>query len=79
MRLATIRRDGGTAAALIDDESVIVLSARDVAEVLSRGLDDLPSLRTNETLAVASVAFAPLVPNPRATWCVGLNYAGHAE
>lgn len=79
MRLGTIRRHDGTSAVVIEDDVASVLSATDVAEVLARGLDSVPALRTSETLPVSSVDFAPLVPNPGAIWCVGLNYAGHAE
>lgn len=79
MRLATIRREGTTAAAVIEGDVAIVLSAPDVGAVLRAGVDRADGLRTTETLAVDQVDFAPLVPNPGATWCVGLNYAGHAE
>ena len=79
MRLGTIRRDGDTVAVIVEGDSVTVLSARDVAEVLVHGLGKLDSLRTTQTLPLSAVDFAPLVPNPSATWCVGLNYAGHAE
>ncbi len=79
MRLATIRREGTTAAAVIEGDIATVLSAPDVGAVLRAGVDTVDGLRTTETLAVDDVDFAPLVPNPGATWCVGLNYAGHAE
>ena len=79
MRLGTIRRDGDTVAVVVEGDSVTVLSARDVGEVLAHGLGDISTLRTSQTLPLSSVDFAPLVPNPGATWCVGLNYAGHAE
>lgn len=79
MRLGTIRRDGDTVAVVVEGDSVTVLSASDVGEVLAHGLGDISTLRTSQTLPLSSVDFAPLVPNPGATWCVGLNYAGHAE
>jgi acylpyruvate hydrolase len=79
MRLGTIRRDGDTVAVVVEGDSATVLTASDVADVLAHGLGELDSLRTTQTLPLSAVDFAPLVPNPGATWCVGLNYAGHAE
>jgi len=79
MRLATVRQGDSTTAALIEGEQARLLTARDVAEVLARGLDSIGDLWTTNFLPVSQLDFAPLVPNPSATWCVGLNYAGHAE
>jgi len=79
MKLATIRLGGATAAGIVGDESVEVLSARDVREVLSAGVESASDLSTGQQVPIGDVEFAPVVPNPSATWCVGLNYAGHAE
>ena len=79
MRIGTIRRDGGTAAVVVEDDVATILSAPDVGAVLALGLEHVSSMRTSETVELSTVSFAPLVPHPGATWCVGLNYAGHAE
>lgn len=79
MKLATIRFGGSTAAGIVSDDAVEVLDARDVREVLNRGLNGVTALSTGQSIPLAEANFAPVVPEPSATWCVGLNYAGHAE
>ena len=79
MRLVTLRRGTGTAAGVVDGEVVSVLSAPTVKEVLERGLDSVESLKTDQTVSLSEADLAPVVPTPSATWCIGLNYAGHAE
>lgn len=79
MRLATIRRGGTNAAAVIDGDQATILQAADVGEVLNKGIESVESLVTSEVIPTSDIDFAPLVPNPSATWCIGLNYAGHAE
>lgn len=79
MRLATVRLAGGTAAGIVHDDRVEILDAEDVRVVLTRGLQNVGDLITGEDRALSEVEFAPVVPQPSATWCVGLNYAGHAE
>lgn len=79
MRLATIRHESGTAAGLVADDVVHVLDFPSVKEVLEQGLESAEAHRTGEQVPVAGADFAPVIPVPSATWCVGLNYAGHAE
>lgn len=79
MRLATIRLGGSTVAGVVTDDAVEVLDAGDVREVLEFGLDRIFELSTDKRIPIAEANFAPVVPEPSATWCVGLNYAGHAE
>lgn len=79
MKLATIRLGDATAAAAVGDDAVEVLDARDVREVLEGGLEGIPALATGRMIPLEETDFAPIVPQPSATWCVGLNYAGHAE
>jgi len=79
MKLATIRWGDSTAAGIVGEWDIDLLDARDVREVLEVGLDRVDSLSTGQTVAIENADFAPLVIEPSATWCVGLNYAGHAE
>ena len=79
MRLATLRLASGTAAGLVHDDRVEILDAEDVRAVLARGLQNAADLATGESVVLADAQFAPVIPQPSATWCVGLNYAGHAE
>jgi acylpyruvate hydrolase len=81
MRVATIRTPGASAAARVDGETVTVLPYGDVAELLASGRDwpvraaDV----SGDTLPLADVQFAPLVPRPEKIFCIGLNYRSHAQ
>ncbi len=80
MKLGTVRTETGTAAALIDDETVAILGYRDAADALRAApLSALGQARTGIELGLNDVAFAPLVPNPSKIICVGLNYRDHVE
>lgn len=79
MKLATIRLGEATVAAIVEDDYVEVLRARDVREVLDGGVENAQDLSTGQQIPVGEVNFAPVIPDPSATWCIGLNYAGHAE
>ncbi len=79
MRLATIRRGGGTVAARVDEGGVVPIEG--VADV--RALLDGPNWHTRAeaaagtVLEAASVDYAPLVASPDKIICVGLNYRNH--
>jgi acylpyruvate hydrolase len=80
MRLATVRREGGTCAARAEDGQAVLLDFPDVAAVLAtaegwRGAGSSAGERVPE----ATLEFAPLVPRPGKIICVGLNYRGHIE
>ncbi|MCU1393969.1 MAG: Ureidoglycolate lyase [Ilumatobacteraceae bacterium] len=77
MRLVTIRTGTGTRAGRVEGESVVVLDARDVNELL-----DDPDWRSaaaagGETIAFDPTQLAPVVPRPPKIICLGLNYMGH--
>ena len=81
MRVATIRTPGASAAARVDGETVTVLPYGDVAELLASG-GDWPARAagvSGDTLPLADVRFAPLVPRPEKIFCIGLNYRSHAQ
>jgi acylpyruvate hydrolase len=82
MRLATVRTDGGTRAARVEGDRLLLLPEPDVAAVLASadpasrhapGAD----LEPIGELEVAGASFAPLVPHPEKILCVGLNYRAH--
>jgi acylpyruvate hydrolase len=80
MKLATIRTEGGTAAARVDGEELVLLPYTDLGELLGSG-DDWPARAVGEgdsSLPLADANFAPVVPRPEKIWGVGLNYAAHA-
>jgi acylpyruvate hydrolase len=75
MRLLTVRIDGTTAAGRVDGDTIELLDALDVGEVLARGVDTVPL--TGQTLAFADADLAPVVIAPRKVICCGLNYRSH--
>jgi len=79
VKLATIRTEGGTAAAIIEGDSAIEIPGlEDVGEVLRTiGLDAVPDAATGARRALEDVDFAPLVLAPSKIVCVGLNYRAH--
>jgi acylpyruvate hydrolase len=78
MKLATLRTEGGTRAARVEDGVAFELDAPDVGALLAAGnwreragaVDG-----THHELATAD--FAPVVPHPGKIICVGLNYRAH--
>jgi acylpyruvate hydrolase len=78
MRLATIRTSSGTRAVRIDGGAAIEVGATDVGALL---VD--PDWRARAERATgsehdaATLDYAPLVPRPEKTICVGLNYRNH--
>jgi acylpyruvate hydrolase len=76
-RLATVRIDGGTRAALVGDGSAELLEHEDVRGALQAVESGAPLARAGE-LGIDEVDFAPLVVRPDKVVCVGLNYYGHA-
>ena len=78
MRLATIRAPGGTRAARLEGEELVVLDAADVGEVLAAGDPDRAARAdTGASVPVSAADFAPLIARPSKIFCVGLNYRSH--
>lgn len=80
MRVATVRRNGTTTAVRVDDTCAVVLPYKSVHELLAVGADwqRIAQGCDGEKLDRASLDFAPLIPCPEKTICVGLNYRAHA-
>lgn len=79
MKLATLRLDGHTVAARIDDDTATVI---DHYGDLSALLADpnwavVAQEATGRTVPLADAEYAPVVPSPGKVICVGLNYATH--
>nr|WP_120492771.1 fumarylacetoacetate hydrolase family protein [Corynebacterium lactis] len=87
MRLATLRHQGGTRAAVLGDGSAVLFPDSCLGDVLERstwrreaeellaGAADNP----DNVVAESAWAFAPLITRPGKIVCVGLNYAAHIE
>jgi acylpyruvate hydrolase len=78
VRIATIRTNGRTAAARLDDEAAVVLDAVDLGALLAQP-DWAVEARTADgpRLPLDQLDFAPLVVRPEKVICVGLNYRAH--
>ena len=78
MKLATIRDGGSTRAVRIDGDEAIDLGVADVRAVLERdGWQDWAASVDGSPRPVEGLDYAPLVPRPDKTLCVGLNYRSH--
>jgi 2-keto-4-pentenoate hydratase/2-oxohepta-3-ene-1,7-dioic acid hydratase in catechol pathway len=83
MRFTTYLRDGKPRLAVVDGDSAIDLAA-DLRAELEEGTDLLAAGRAAlasgaKRHAIASLRFAPLVPEPGKIVCLGLNYHDHAK
>ncbi|MGI8330460.1 fumarylacetoacetate hydrolase family protein [Actinomadura scrupuli] len=77
MRLATIRLDGRTAAARIDDDIATLLDHADVGELLADPDWRARAAGPGQTRTVAPADYATLIPRPEKIICLGLNYRTH--
>jgi acylpyruvate hydrolase len=83
MRFTTYLRDGRSRLAVVDGAAAVDL-ADDLRSELEAGRDLLAAGRAAVAsnaprLALDSLAFAPIVPEPGKTVCLGLNYFDHAK
>lgn len=82
MRLATLRRDGGTVAVRIDDAGAVEIPGySDVGALLADPEWAVVAARAaGRALPLADIpsdGWAPVVPQPRKIVCVGVNYRAH--
>lgn len=80
MRLATVRRDGTTRAAVGDDGGWVVLDEADTQELISQpGWRERAgaALRHPARTSLPEGVFANPVPRPAKVLCCGLNYRDH--
>jgi acylpyruvate hydrolase len=83
MRFTTYLRDGQPRLAVVDGDTAIDIAA-DLRAELEAGRDVIAAGRAaiasnTPRLALASLQYAPLVPEPGKTICLGLNYFDHAK
>jgi acylpyruvate hydrolase len=83
MRFTTYLRDGKPRLAVVDAEHAIDLTA-DLRAELEAGADLIAAGRaaiasSAPRMPLASLAYAPLVPEPGKIVCLGLNYFDHAK
>lgn len=84
MKLATLRRDGGTVAVRLDaDGAVEIPGFADVGVLLAdpdwRAIAENAAGRVLLTGDIPSDGWAPVVPAPRKIICIGVNYRAHIQ
>jgi acylpyruvate hydrolase len=77
VRLVTVRHDGTTRAGRVDGETITLLAAVDVGELLAADDWRAVAASAGDTIALDRLALAPVVPRPPKIVCLGLNYARH--
>ena len=80
MELVTVRVNGGFRAGRVEGDSVVLLDAATVGDLLAdQGWKARAGQDSGETVAYAEADLAPVVPNPSKVICVGVNYRDHIE
>lgn len=91
MRLISYRHDGVAGVGImVDNEKFVTLSdknpdlphtLRSLLELGPTGLEAVNDVASGKTgdLSLDDVVLDPLIPDPPAIWCVGLNYVSHRE
>ena len=77
MRLVTVRTDAGTRAGRVEGDSVVLLAARDVNELLDDPFWTDVAAASGDSVALDVTRLAPVVPRPPKIICLGLNYMRH--
>jgi acylpyruvate hydrolase len=79
VRLATIRRGGGTRAVRVDDSVAVEIDGpADLGQLLAQSdWRERAQAASGPSHDVSSLDFAQLVPRPDKIICVGLNYRSH--
>src|SRR5690349_2288137 len=77
MRVATIRTNGKTHAAVLDGDLLQPLDLSDVGAWLNAESPNWREHMAGEPVPAADADFAPLLPSPGKIICVGLNYRDH--
>lgn len=81
MKLTTVRVDEELRAGRVDGDNVVILPFPDVGALIASGEDwqERAARYSGEVIALDGASFAPVVPHPEKIFCVGLNYADHAD
>ncbi len=86
MKLASIVLDNESLYGVVADDTLripdTVFRSRypDLKSVIAAGaLNDVPDAVTQNDIALADVTFAPVIPNPGKTLCVGINFKAHMK
>lgn len=75
MELVTLRQAGRAHAGRLDGETIVVLEASSVRQVLAE--PELLNAETGDRLPFDEADLAPVIPDPSKIVCVGVNYRDH--
>ncbi|HEX4033568.1 MAG TPA: fumarylacetoacetate hydrolase family protein [Solirubrobacteraceae bacterium] len=83
MRLASFLTANGPSYGIVREDGIVDLGARlggDLRGILAEGLERPRELAEEPAdLHLKGLRWLPLIPNPGAIYCVGLNYRAHVE
>ncbi|HEY0685610.1 MAG TPA: fumarylacetoacetate hydrolase family protein [Steroidobacter sp.] len=84
MKLASYRIEGRSSFGLVRDQGIVDLASRlhgvaDLKSLLEQGLSLLQEAPQRVDYRMGDVQFLPVIPNPGAIFCVGLNTQSHFE
>lgn len=87
MKLASYQCDGRTSYGIVTEEGVIDLGLRlagkypDLKSLIATGLNEAFEIAdsTAPDMTLADIELLPVIPNPGAVWCAGLNTHSHFE
>lgn len=85
MKLASYIHNNAPSFGLVTEQGIVDLSmlAEDLKAFIAGGLDESEALavasKCNDYIAVDDVEFLPVIPNPGAIFCMGMNTHSHVE
>ena len=87
MKLASYLHKGHLSYGIVTDDGLIDLASRlggrypDLKSLVASGLEEAReiAISTPADMALADVTLAPVIPNPGAIWCAGINTHSHFE
>lgn len=81
MHFATVRHEGRTYAARLEDNEFLLLGAADLGALVAApgGLDAARELKPLSRVAAGDAVPQILIPQPPKMLCIGLNYVRHIE
>lgn len=79
MQLISYTHDGNASFGILSGESITDLGPRfgDLKSLLAQGLHVLEGIDIRADLQLADVELLPVIPNPGAIWCAGMNTHSH--
>ncbi len=85
MRLISFSSGGNESYGILTGDSITDLGARmgdacpDLKSLLAAGLDSVQGVELTADLTLEEVELLPVIPNPGAVWCAGMNTHSHFE